>query len=91
MADCSGKMFTTIPTKISSEIEVLIMDNNFIKKLDKDAFKSVGLTNLKKISLKKCGIVDLDENSFRDLGNLRNIDLADNNISKLKQNTFNGK
>ena len=84
-------MFTTIPTKISSEIEVLIMDNNFIKKLDKDAFKSVGLTNLKKISLKKCGIVDLDENSFRDLGNLRNIDLADNNISKLKQNTFNGK
>ena len=67
------------------------MDNNFIKKLDKDAFKSVGLTNLKKISLKKCGIVDLDENSFRDLGNLRNIDLADNNISKLKQNTFNGK
>ena len=84
-------MFTTIPTKISSEIEVLIMDNNFIKKLDKDAFKSVGLTNLKKISMKKCGIVDLDENSFRDLGNLRNIDLADNNISKLKQNTFNGK
>ena len=67
------------------------MDNNFIKKLDKDAFKSVGLTNLKKISMKKCGIVDLDENSFRDLGNLRNIDLADNNISKLKQNTFNGK
>jgi len=89
-ADCASKDFTTVPRGISPEVQVLNLNGNFIKRLEKDVFKIAGLVNLQKISLTNCGIEKVHENAFRNLRILTDIDLSSNNISKIAGNTFQG-
>jgi len=89
-ADCAGRGYTTIPPNIDSEVQVLNLDGNYIKELSKDAFSSVGLLHLQKISLKDCKIQRLDENAFSQLKILSEINLEKNNISKLPAKLFDG-
>jgi len=90
LADCSNKGFTTIPQSISSEVQVLNMDGNYIKELTKDSFSSVGLLHLNKISMKDCKIQKIDDNAFSKLKILTDINLDRNNISKLPAKLFDG-
>lgn len=90
VADCSNGGFTSMPKTLKSDIQTLIMDGNPLGGLDKDAFKSVGLLNLQKISLQKCDLKYVDDNAFRDLKILVDLDLSRNNITKLKPKTFDG-
>jgi len=89
-ADCSSKDFTTVPRGISPEVQVLNLNGNFIKRLEKDVFQIAGLVHLQKISLTNCGIEKVHENAFRSLRILTDIDLSRNNISKIAGNTFQG-
>ena len=66
------------------------MDGNYIKELAKDSFSSVGLIHLQKISLKDCKIARVDENAFSQLKILSEINLENNNISKLPAKLFDG-
>jgi hypothetical protein len=45
-----------IPNTLSPETQTLILDGNPLGALDKDAFKSAGMLNLQKISLRGCDI-----------------------------------
>ena len=71
-------------------MQVLNLDGNYIKELSKDAFSSVGLVHLQKISLKDCGIQRIDENAFSGLKILTEINLENNNITKLPVKLFDG-
>ncbi|XP_040567289.1 uncharacterized protein [Lepeophtheirus salmonis] len=89
-ADCSNGGFSSIPSGLSSEIQALIMDGNPISSLEKDAFKKRNLVNLQRISLNNCGIQEVNENAFRDLKILGELDISHNNISKIYPKTFDG-
>jgi hypothetical protein len=58
-ADCSSSGLTSIPDTLSSDTQVIIMDSNHLETLDKDVFKSAGLLNLQKISLRSCHLIGM--------------------------------
>lgn len=54
VADCTDANLSEIPRTLKPDIQALIMDGNPIQKLDKNAFKSVNLLNIQKLSLRGC-------------------------------------
>ncbi|KAK7071127.1 Leucine rich repeat C-terminal domain [Halocaridina rubra] len=90
VADCRNAGFTTIPTKLSPEIQELNLAGNRIEYLEKDAFKTAGLVNLQKLYLGENNISSLHKDAFRDLKILIELNLAQNHIDKLHPHTFTG-
>lgn len=87
---CRDAGFTTIPDSLDSDMQVLDLTGNAIPYLTKDAFKSVGLLNLQRIFLKSTGVRELHRDAFKDLTILVEVDLSDNLIHTLHQETFSG-
>ena len=77
-------------SSLQSCLQTLILDKNSIRSLEKDVFKSVGLLNLRIISLRDCGVEYVDDNAFRDLKIMTSLDLSENNITKIFPKTFDG-
>lgn len=69
---------------------MLDLTGNSIPYLTKNAFKSVGLLNLQRIFLKAAGVRELHRDAFKDLTILVEVDLSDNLIATLHQDTFSG-
>jgi hypothetical protein len=90
MADCANSGFTRVPKDLSDDIQTLILDGNPLGALDKDIFKSVGLLNLRILSLRSCGLEYVDDNAFRDLKIMTSLDLSRNNVTKIFPKTFDG-
>ncbi|XP_024085325.1 peroxidasin homolog [Cimex lectularius] len=87
---CRYAGFTAIPDTLDSDMQVLDLTGNEIPFLTKDAFKSVGLLNLQRIFLKGAGVRELHSDAFKKLTILVEVDLSDNLIATLHQNTFAG-
>lgn len=87
---CRHAGFTTIPDTLDSDMQVLDLSGNTIPYLTKDAFKSVGLLNLQRIFLKSAGVQELHRDAFKELTILVEVDLSDNMIATLHQDTFSG-
>ncbi|CAL4064848.1 unnamed protein product [Meganyctiphanes norvegica] len=90
MADCEEAGFSTVPAKLSSEVQELNLNKNNIIYLEKDAFKKAGLVNLQKLHLQGNGIRTVHKDAFRELGILIELDLQRNNIDKIHPHTFTG-
>ena len=90
VADCSNSRLTTVPKTLDPETQYLILDGNPLVHLEKNVFKSSNLLNLQRLSLHRCNLVDVHEDSFRDLKILVELDLSANNLTKLKPKTFSG-
>ncbi|CAD7091308.1 unnamed protein product [Hermetia illucens] len=89
-AICSSLHLTTIPTTLSTEIQVLVLSDNYIPYLNREEFTSLGLVNLQRIYLKKSEIQYIHKESFKNLKILIEIDLSDNKIEMLDKETFSG-
>jgi len=90
LADCQGKGFSTVPAKLSSEVQELNLNDNNIIYLEKDAFKNAGLINLQKLHLQSNGIRNVHKDAFRELRILIELDLGQNDIDKIHPHTFTG-
>ena len=55
-ADCTQGGFTTIPTNLDHEIQILRMTHNYVRKLEKNIFHSTGLINLQRIFMNHCHV-----------------------------------
>ena len=55
-ADCTRGGFTTIPTNLDHEIQILRMTHNYVRKLGKNVFHSTGLINLQRIFMNHCHV-----------------------------------
>ena len=55
VADCTDAGLTEIPRTLKPDIQTLIMDGNPLTRLHKNAFKSVNLLNIQKLSMRGCG------------------------------------
>ena len=82
VANCTNAKLNGIPQDLHSEVQVLILDYNFISQLGESIFIR-NLPNLQKISLRNCGIKTINEKAFNGLKILVEVDLSYNNITKV--------
>lgn len=87
---CKDAGFTEIPVSFNADMQVLDLSSNSIKNLPEDSFKRVGLLNLQRVFLRGCGIHNVHKDAFRELKILVELDLSDNLIGSLHQETFQG-
>uniref|UniRef100_A0A2S2PTV6 Immunoglobulin superfamily containing leucine-rich repeat protein n=1 Tax=Schizaphis graminum TaxID=13262 RepID=A0A2S2PTV6_SCHGA len=87
---CKDADFTDIPLSLNPDMQVLDLSSNNIRHLPEDAFKKVGLLNLQRVFLRGCGIRNVHKDAFRELKILIELDLSDNLIGSLHQETFLG-
>ncbi|KAH8306139.1 hypothetical protein KR018_002371, partial [Drosophila ironensis] len=89
-AICSSLQLTTIPNTLSTELQVLVLNDNHIPYLNREEFSALGLLNLQRIYLKKSEVQYIHKESFRNLKILVEIDLSDNKLEMLDKDTFMG-
>ncbi|XP_055713480.1 leucine-rich repeat-containing protein 24 [Phlebotomus papatasi] len=89
-AQCNALELTSIPTQLSTEVQVLALNENHIGNLNRDEFTSRGLVNLQRIYVKASHVRHLHRDTFRDLKILVEIDLSGNEIESLERETFAG-
>ncbi|KAL7031286.1 hypothetical protein ACKWTF_006953 [Chironomus riparius] len=87
---CNSLNLTQLPVNLSTEIQVLMMNENNIQTLNREEFTTLGLINLQKIFLKKSNIKYLHRETFKDLKILVELDLSENQIEQLDKQTFAG-
>lgn len=89
-AICNSLELKQVPIDLSTELQVLVLNENSISYLRREEFTSLGLINLQRIYLKKSKIQHVDKDTFRDLKILVEIDLSENEIEKIEKDTFYG-
>lgn len=88
VAECSSQALTTVPDRLSPEIQSIDLSNNNLASLPSEVFKAVGLVNLHKIFLRECGIQELHKDAFKGLQILIELDLSNNRIHSIHPLTF---
>ena len=86
--ECNNKLLTSIPKDIPLDTEILLLDNNFIQRIDKDDLK--GLTYLKSLQIYGNSITVIEDGSFQDLVNLTSLFMGDNQLHRITTETFTG-
>ena len=76
--ECTPGSFTAIPDKLDPGTQVLSMTGNVIQVLKEKSFLKVGLNNLQRIFLNRCGLVTIDSTAFESVTNLVELDLSNN-------------
>lgn len=89
-AICSSLQMTAIPTTLSTELQVLVLNDNHIPYLNREEFANLELLNLQRIYLKKSEVQYVHKEAFKDLKILVEIDLSDNRLEMLDKDTFMG-
>uniref|UniRef100_A0A182N194 Ig-like domain-containing protein n=1 Tax=Anopheles dirus TaxID=7168 RepID=A0A182N194_9DIPT len=89
-AICNGAALTAVPSNLSTEIQVLVLNDNSIPYLNREEFTTLGLANLQKIHLKHSRVRYLHREAFKNLKILVEVDLSANEIETLDKQTFAG-
>ncbi|XP_042892024.1 leucine-rich repeat-containing protein 24-like [Penaeus japonicus] len=79
--ECVNKGLNTIPPGIDPGTQVLDMTGNSLVILSHEKFKVMQLTNLQRIYVSRCKLVQLDDAAFRGLTNLVELDLSHNELT----------
>ena len=61
------------------------MSGNVIPLLMSQQFSALGLLNLQRISMSKCGLVQIDGHAFGGLNNLVELDLSQNQLKEVRR------
>ncbi|XP_068623216.1 uncharacterized protein [Battus philenor] len=89
-AICSNSSLRVVPANLSNDIQILDLSNNNLHQLPQEAFKRVGLSNLKKLFLKECNIAVVHKAAFLTLAIMIELDMSKNLIRYLHPDTFKG-
>ncbi|XP_055616147.1 uncharacterized protein LOC129762166 [Toxorhynchites rutilus septentrionalis] len=87
---CNSLGLNSIPTNLSTELQVLVLNDNNIAYLNREEFTSLGLGNLQKIHLKHSRVKYVHREAFKNLKILIEVDLSENEIQSLDKQTFAG-
>lgn len=88
VAECTNSSHPSVPSTLSSEIQVLDLSGTQLHELHVDEFLNASLKNLHKLFLKDCGIHTLHKEAFRGLALLIELDLSGNYIRTLHPSVF---
>uniref|UniRef100_A0A1B6E5R0 Ig-like domain-containing protein n=1 Tax=Clastoptera arizonana TaxID=38151 RepID=A0A1B6E5R0_9HEMI len=86
--ECVDKGLITIPDGMDHGTQVLDFTGNNLHELSRERFLRVGIVNLQKVYLSKCGISQIDGRAFSGLNNLVELDLSENIITEVPTETF---
>lgn len=89
-ADCKNTAIGSVPTELSSQLQVIDLSNNFIPRLYDHEFEKAQLQNLHKLFIRNNSIQEIHVDALKGLHILIELDLSNNLISKLKPGTFMG-
>ncbi|KAK3851182.1 hypothetical protein Pcinc_042152 [Petrolisthes cinctipes] len=78
--ECINKGLNTIPNGIDPGTQVLDITGNSLVIISHEKFKVMELTNLQRIYVSRCKLVQLDDAAFRGLTNLVELDLSYNEL-----------
>lgn len=87
---CRNAGLEKIPDMLDSELQVLDLNGNFIRKLPKNAFKNADLINLQRIFMRSVHLEEIHPEAFKELLILIEVDLSDNELTNLNVKTFQG-
>ena len=79
LADCTKTKLTFIP-KLPSYVYSVRLDGCSFPNVTKEFFSALSNNHILSLSMKNCGIKDIDQDAFEDLDYLTNLDLSSNNI-----------
>lgn len=86
--ECMERGLITIPESVDPETQVLDLSGNNLQILPKDIFYRSGLVNLQRVYLRSCRIGQIDDQAFRGLTNLIELDLSHNLLTSIPTGTF---
>ncbi|XP_014362004.2 uncharacterized protein LOC106713675 [Papilio machaon] len=89
-AICSNSSLKVVPANLSNDVQILDLSNNNLHQLPQEAFKRVGLSNLKKLFLRDCNIEIVHKAAFLSLAIMIELDMSKNYIRYLHPDTFKG-
>ncbi|XP_076345112.1 uncharacterized protein LOC143244402 [Tachypleus tridentatus] len=77
-AECADSQLTSVPAGLNTGTQVLDLSGNLLQTLSSKVFQSVGLVNLQKVFLARCGISEIANDAFYYVSNLIELDLSEN-------------
>lgn len=86
--ECIDRALITIPENVDPETQVLDMSGNNLQILPKETFRRAGLQNLQRVYLKSCRVGQIDDQAFKGLTNLIELDLSYNLLTFIPSGTF---
>jgi len=85
---CSGPSITAIPLIRFLYVRKLDISYSNITLLEKDSFFSRGLTQLKELNIKECGLRTIEMGAFNGLKKLTDLSITGNELSEIIPGTF---
>ncbi|XP_044733328.1 leucine-rich repeat-containing protein 24 [Chrysoperla carnea] len=86
--ECVNRALITIPDFVDPETQVLDMTGNNLQILPREIFNRAGLLNLQKVYLRSCRLGQIDDQAFKGLKNLVDLDLSYNLLTAVPSATF---
>lgn len=86
--ECKDAGYSSIPTGLSDEVQVIDLRGNIIPTLRNYVFRDSGLVNLHKIRMTNCGIQWVEKDAFAELKLLVELDLSENGIREWTLEAF---
>lgn len=86
--ECRKAGFIEIPSNLHHGTQVLDMNLNNLQMLPMDTFMNAGLLHLQRIYLSGCSLAQIDKKAFRNLANLVELDISDNELSYVPTASF---
>lgn len=87
-AECIDRALISIPDNIDPNTQVLDMSGNNLQILPRDTFIRTNLVNLQKVYLRNCRLGQIDDDAFRGLTNLIELDLSHNLLTSIPTATL---
>lgn len=89
-ADCRNASLSSVPTELSSEMQVLDLSQNNIPEIRREEFSDANLQNVHKLFMRNCTLQDVHRDALRGLMILIELDLSNNLIRTLPVGVFSG-
>ena len=86
--NCSNSSPKSITAIFHTDVRTLKLDYINVTSLKKDGFLSRGLTQLERLSMRRCGIVTMEPGAFNGLVKLVQLSLMSNKIREILPRTF---
>lgn len=86
--ECIDRALIAIPENIDPNTQVLDMSGNNLQRLPRDTFIRTSLLNLQKVYLRNCRLGHIDDEAFKGLTNLVELDLSYNLLTAIPSATL---
>ncbi|XP_053612312.1 leucine-rich repeat-containing protein 24-like [Plodia interpunctella] len=88
LVECLRKGFKAIPDSLDPQTQILEFAGNDLQVLQKEIFRKVNLLDLQKVYLQNCKLHKIDNNAFKGLSNLVELDLSNNYLTVIPCTNF---